>query len=81
MNATYSRVAASRPACTAAPYPGVASVTTVAPSRRATSAVPSTEPLSTTITANAAGTAGSRAVSAAASSRQGRTRSQTGSMS
>ena len=50
MTATYSAVAASRPACTAAPYPGRLSVTTVAPRRRATSAVSSVEPLSTTIT-------------------------------
>ena len=52
--------------------------TTVAPSRRATSAVPSVDPLSTTITANAGGHRGQqRPASAAASSRHGRTRSQT----
>ena len=50
MNATYSAVAASRPACTAAPYPGRLSLTTVAPWRRATAAVSSVEPLSTTMT-------------------------------
>ncbi len=58
MNATYSRVAATSPACTAAPYPGTCSVDHArARACRATSAVPSVDPLSTTMTANAAGTA------------------------
>ena len=56
ITATYSAVAASIPACTAAPYPSRASLTTRAPQARATSAVPSREPLSTTITAKPDGT-------------------------
>ena len=54
-------VAATSPACTAAPYPGTARRRPWRPSRRATSAVPSREPLSTTITRNPAGTRGSSA--------------------
>ena len=48
-NATIGAVAASRPACAAEPNPRRGSVTTVAPSSRATSADRSVEPLSTTI--------------------------------
>ena len=81
MNATYSPVAASRPACTAAPYPASGSWTTVAPHRSATSAVSSRDPLSTTTTSNPAGTVGSRSSRAAASSRHGSTRSHTVSTS
>ncbi len=48
--ATRSAWAASSPACTAAPYPRRGSATTRAPSARATAAVASVEPLSTTST-------------------------------
>ena len=64
------------PACTAAPYPGVGSATTQAPSDRATAAVPSEDPLSTTITPNTSGTLPRTSGRAPASFLHGRTRSQ-----
>ena len=69
------------PACTAAPYPSRDSRTTRAPWPRATSAVASREPLSTTITEKPGGTSASRPGSAPASSWHGSTRSQSATIS
>ena len=68
MTATYAEVAASMPACTAAPYPSRGSLITRAPWARAISAVASRDPLSTTITEKPGGTSASSAGSALASS-------------
>ena len=70
-------VAACSPACTAAPYPGRGSSTTVAPSPSATSAVLSRDPLSTTSARNPGGSSASSAGRAGASSRHGITTSHT----
>ena len=57
MTASQSWRAATTPAWTAAPYPGLCSRTTRAPSRSATATVSSVDPLSTTMTSKVLGDA------------------------
>src|SRR5262249_43480999 len=68
---TMSAVAASSPACAAAPKPRCGTDTTIAPWAAATCAEPSVEPLSATIARYPAGIRDSTHGSAAASSRHG----------